>query len=129
MPTYPYRCETCRKYFEIDLSYAEYDQTEVTCPNCGSPNVRRRITRVRIAKSEDARIEAMVDPSQLSGIEDDPQALGRLMRKMGSEMGEDMDPEFDEVVSRLESGQDPEQISKEMPEFGDDSSDLGDTAV
>lgn len=129
MPTYTYRCETCQKNFEIALSYAEYDRAEVTCPNCGSPNVRRRINRVRIAKSEDSRIEEMVDPSQLSGIEDDPQALGRLMRKMGSEMGEEMDPEFDEVVSRLESGQDPEQISKEMPEFGDDSPDVGDGAL
>lgn len=129
MPTYPYRCEACRTYFEVDLTYAEYDRAEVTCPNCGSQNVRRHITRIRIAKSEDARIEAMVDPSQLSGIEDDPQALGRLMRKMGSEMGEEMDPEFDEVVSRLESGQDPEQISKELPEFGDDSPDAGDFAL
>jgi len=68
----------------------------------------------------------MADPSQLSGIEDDPQALGRLMRKMGSEMGEEMDPEFNEVVSRLESGQDPEQISKEMPEIGETPADAGD---
>lgn len=129
MPTYPYRCEACLKNFEVDLSYAEYDQAKVTCPNCGSQDVRRRITRIRIAKSEDARIEAMVDPSQLSGIEDDPKALGRLMRQMGSEMGEEMDPEFDEVVSRLESGQDPEQISKELPEFGEDSTDASDGAV
>lgn len=129
MPTYPYRCDDCRTNFEVDLSYAEYDRAEVTCPNCNSQNVRRRITRVRIAKSEDARIEAMVDPSQLSGIEDDPQALGRLMRKMGSEMGEEMDPEFDEVVSRLESGQDPEQISKEMPEIEEDSTGADETSV
>ena len=128
MPTYTYRCESCTKNFEIALSYAEYDRAEVKCPNCGSKNVRRRINRVRIAKSEDSRIEEMVDPSQLSGIEDDQQALGRLMRKMGSEMGEEMDPEFDEVVSRLESGQDPDQISKEMPEFGEDSLDMSDAA-
>lgn len=125
MPTYTYRCEACHTNFEVALSYAEYDRAEVICPNCGSQNVRRRITRIRIAKSEDVRLEEMVDPSQLSGIEDDPQALGRLMRKMGSEMGEKMDPEFDEVVSRLESGQDPEQISKEMPEIGDNTGDAG----
>jgi Flp pilus assembly protein TadB len=66
----------------------------------------------------ESRIENMVDPSNLDGIEDDPKALGRLMRRMGKEMGEEMDPEFDEVVSRLEKGQDPEQIEKEMPELG-----------
>ena len=33
-----------------------------------------------------------------------------MMRKMSSEMGEDMGPEFDEVVGRLEAGQSPEDI-------------------
>ena len=61
----------------------------------------------------------MVDPSQLSGIEDDPKALGQLIRRMGTEMGEEMDPGLDEVVSRLESGQNPDQIEKEIPGLGD----------
>jgi hypothetical protein len=38
---------------------------------------------------------------------------------MGSELGEDMPAEFDEVVDRLESGEDPEQIEKDMPDLGD----------
>ena len=55
----------------------------------------------------------------LEGLEDDPKALGRMMRKMGKEMGgEDMPPEFDDVVDRLESGQSPEEIEKEMPDLG-----------
>ena len=32
-----------------------------------------------------------------------------------------MGGEFDEVVSRLESGQDPEQIERELPDLGSDS--------
>ena len=52
------------------------------------------------------------------------------MRKMGDEMGEDLGPEFDEVVGRLESGEDPEAIEKSMPDLlggaGDDLGGLGD---
>ncbi len=125
MPTYDYRCQSCKARFELYLTYAEYDHSQITCPECGSGQVARRIGRVRIAKSEDRRIEDMVDPSQLSGIEDDPKALGRLMRKMGDELGEDTGPEFDEVVSRLEKGQDPEQIERELPDFGEGMSGSG----
>lgn len=126
MPTYEYRCKACQARFERFLTYAEYGHTEVTCAKCGSDQVVRRIGRVRIAKSEDRRIEDMVDPAQLTGIEDDPKALGRLMRKMGDEMGEDAGPEFDEVVSRLEKGEDPEQIERDMPDLGDGFSDFED---
>jgi putative FmdB family regulatory protein len=119
MPTYEYRCQKCNKRFEMFLSYTEYETAFIACTACGSTDVQRLIGKIRIAKSEENRIENMVDPANLDGIEDDPQALGRLMRKMGNEMGEEMGPEFDEVVSRLEKGQDPDQITKEVPELGD----------
>ena len=58
------------------------------------------------------------DFSGFEGLEDDPKAMGHMMRKMGKEMGEDMPPEFDEVVDRLESGQSPEDIEKSNPDLG-----------
>jgi putative FmdB family regulatory protein len=119
MPTYEYLCEECHKRFAVFLSYAEYDAAEVHCPSCGSEKVRRRIGRIRIAKSEESRMENLVDPSSLDGIKDDPKAMGSLMRQMQSELGEEVGPEFDEVVSRLEKGQDPEQIERELPELAD----------
>ncbi len=119
MPTYTYRCENCHKRFDVILSYSEYGQVVVHCSKCGSSDVRRIIQKVRIARSDDSRLEDMIDPGNMDGLEDDPKTLGRLMRKMESEMGEDAGPEFDEVVSRLERGQDPEQIEKEMPGLGD----------
>jgi len=54
-------------------------------------------------------------PSQLGDLdENDPRSLARFMRKMGDEMGEELGPEFDEVVSRLESGESPEDIEAAM---------------
>ena len=58
------------------------------------------------------------DFSGFEGLEDDPKAMGQMMRKMGKEMGEDMPPEFDEVVGRLESGESPEAIEKAIPDLG-----------
>jgi len=120
MPSYPYRCLNCKKPFEIFMSYSEYDTRTVTCPHCTSENVQRRIGRVRIARSEDSRLEDLSDPNKLAGLEDDPQALGRMMRQMSGELGEDMGPEFDEVINRLESGQSPEEIEKAIPDLGED---------
>jgi putative FmdB family regulatory protein len=122
MPLYDYTCLDCTKRFDIFLTYAEYGSRPVACPHCGSKRVRRRVPRVRVAKSEEGRIESLAgdfsDPSALEGLENDPQAMGRLMRKMGKELGEEMPPEFGEVVDRLEKGQSPEEIEKELPDLG-----------
>jgi hypothetical protein len=42
-----------------------------------------------------------------------------MMRQMSSELGEDMGPEFDEVINRLESGQSPDEIEASMPDLGE----------
>ena len=121
MPTYDFLCNDCKKRFEIFLTYAEYGKKPAPCSHCGSVNTRRRMTRVRIAKSSDTRMENVESEFEsFEGLEDDPKALGRMMRKMGREVGEDLPPEFDDVVDRLESGQSPEEIESAMPELGGD---------
>jgi putative FmdB family regulatory protein len=121
MPNYEYRCLNCRRRFEVYLTFTEYGQKAISCPHCQSGNVQRRIGRVRVAHSDESRLENMADPSSLAGLEDDPKSLGRMMRQMSSQMGEDMGPEFNEVVGRLEKGQTPEQIEKELPDLGSGS--------
>ena len=127
MPLYDYICLNCQKRFDLFMTYAEYGARPVYCPHCRSDNVRRRPPRVRVAKSEESRMEDLAgdfsDPSALAGLEDDPQEMGRLMRNMGRELGEEMPPEFDEVVDRLEKGQSPEEIEKELPDLGEEGGD------
>ena len=125
MPAYEYRCLNCKRAFEVFISYEDYGEREVACPHCESAAVQRRLSRVRIAKSDDQRFDDMADPSALEGLEDDSRALGRMMRKMSREMGEDLGPEFDEVVDRLEKGQSPEDIEKDIPDLGGDDGGLG----
>ena len=120
MPTYDFICNACNQRFEVFLTFAEYGKKAVTCTLCKSKNVRRRMTKVRIAKSDESRMESVA--SGIEGLEDDPRELGRAMRKMGKEMGEEMPPEFDEVVGRLEAGQSPEEIESAVPNLGETSS-------
>lgn len=119
MPTYDFVCLDCRKRFDIFMTYSEYGVKPVACAHCGGAKVKRRVPRVRVLKSDEQRLEALGDPSMLDGIDDDPVALGRMMRKMGSELGEDLPPEFGDVVDRLESGQSPEEIEKAIPDLAD----------
>jgi putative FmdB family regulatory protein len=128
MPTYQYRCLNCKRRFEIFLTYEEYGVKSVNCPHCDSDHIQRRIGRIRVAKSEESRLDSLTDPSGLEGLEDDPRALGKMMRKMGNEMGEEVGPQFDEVVDRLEAGQSPEDIEKAIPDLGGEGGGYGNDA-
>lgn len=124
MPTYDFICNYCQQKFDIFLTYAEYGVKTVRCSHCQSENVRRRMTKVRIAKSDESRLESAADDfSGLDGIEENPKALARMMRKMGNEMGEELPSEFNEVVDRLEAGQSPEEIESAIPDLGLDDSE------
>ena len=121
MPTYDFICNNCNQRFDVFMTFSEYGTKPVLCSHCNSKNVRRRMTKVRIAKSEETRMDSMADDfSGFEGLEDDPKAMGQMMRKMGREMGEELPPEFDEVVNRLESGQSPEEIESALPDLGND---------
>jgi putative FmdB family regulatory protein len=124
MPLYPYDCKNCGKRFSTILSYEEYEQAAVHCPHCESENVARRLGRVRFARSEESRLESIADPAKLAGMEDDPKAMAKMMRQMssefGEEAGEDLGDDFEQVVDRLEAGQTPDQIEKDLPDLGGD---------
>jgi putative FmdB family regulatory protein len=121
MPSYEYRCLNCQKRFEVFQSYSEYGSRPVICPHCQSDQVQRRITRVRVARSEESRLENLADPASLAGMEEDPRALGRMMRQMSQETGEELGSEFTDVVDRLEAGESPDQIERDMPDLGADA--------
>jgi putative FmdB family regulatory protein len=125
MPNYEFRCIDCNHFFELFQTYQEYGSNPIKCPACESSQVERVIKPVRITRSDSDRFESYLDPGQLTGLEEDPQALGQMMRKMSQELGEDMGPEFDEVVDRLEKGQSPDEIEKDLPDLTDDGNSLG----
>lgn len=119
MPIYEYRCADCKR--RVNVFFRSFSvTTDPACPNCGGKNLSRLVSRIATVKSEEARLEAMADPSSFGGVdENDPKSVARFMRKMGDQMGgEDLGPEFGEMVERLESGENPEEIEKSMPGLG-----------
>lgn len=131
MPKYDFHCLDCNKYFELFISFQDYGKIKIQCPFCHNRNVQRRIGRVRISRSEDSRLEDLSDPDALDGLDENPQAMGKMLRTMKSQVGEEAGPEFEEVVGRLESGETPDQIEADMPPMGNESgqfspADMGD---
>jgi putative FmdB family regulatory protein len=113
MPLYEYRCNGCRRRVTLLRSFS--DTTTPCCPHCQSEDLSRLISRISVLRSEDSRLESLADPSALSGLdENDPRSIARWMRKMSQETGEDMGPEFDEMVDRLEAGESPEDVEESM---------------
>ncbi len=117
MPIYQYNCKQCHRNFETILSYKEYGETVVSCPFCQSLNIQRKIKNIRFSIPEKNADSFADDPSVFSTLENDPQSMGKIMRKMGEQSGEKFEPEFNEVVDRLEKGQTFQQIEKELPDI------------
>lgn len=120
MPIYEYRCADCRRRVSVFWrSISDAQDSPPRCPRCGGANLTRLVSRVAVLRSEESRLDDLADPGALAGLdEDDPKSVARWMRKMSNEMGEDLGPEFDEVVDRLESGQSPEEIEESLPDIG-----------
>ena len=123
MPLYEYRCQKCLKKFDVRLTYAEYDSFVPLCPNCQSSKVQRIIRKIRVATNDLSRLSDMANPANLDALEDDPRKLGKMMRDMRDQIGaDDLPGEFDEVVDRLEKGQTPDEIEKDLPDLASPSS-------
>jgi putative FmdB family regulatory protein len=107
MPIYEYECEKCHRR-TIVLTLRISEKAEPVCSKCGSSSMQRLMSRFAMPRSEEARLDALGDPSSFGDLdENDPKSLARAMRKMGREMGDEFaGPEFDEAVDELESGGD-----------------------
>ncbi len=130
MPIYEYRCPDCKRRVSVFFrSFSDVGTSTPKCPNCGGEHLSRLVSRVSTVKSEESRMESLADPSSFGDVdENDPKSMARFMRKMGDQMGgEDLGPEFNEMVDRLEAGENPEDIEKSMPGLGGEGAgDMGD---
>ncbi len=132
MPIYEYVCLDCGRRVSLFFrTFSEAEAATPTCPRCGSTRLIRRVSRVAVVRSEESRLESMLDADFLGDLdENDPRSLARFMRRMSDELGEDLGDEFEEVVERLEAGESPEEIEKHMPELaGEDLGDEGESST
>lgn len=89
MPIYEYRCVDCGKRNSV-LILSIRSPAPGSCQFCQSVRLERIMSRFAAPKSEEARLEALADPSRFGDLdENNPASMARFMKKMGREMGED----------------------------------------
>src|SRR5512139_1346567 len=90
MPIYEYRCEACGKISEFLLMRVDEKFTP-ECKRCKSRKMSRVLSRVRVLRSEESRMEGLADPSKWGDLdENDPKSMAKWMKRMGKELGEDV---------------------------------------
>ncbi len=113
MPIYEYRCDDCGKISEY-LFIKTDEAFTPQCKRCKSKKMTRVLSKVRVIRSEESRMESLADPSKWSGIDEkDPKSMARWMKRMGKELGEDMGEDVDQMV---DEAMEEEKASK--PEEG-----------
>lgn len=113
MPIYEYRCEDCGRISEILLIRADQAFTP-QCKRCKSKKMSRVLSRVRVVRSEESRMESLADPSKWGDLDErDPKSMARFMKRMGKELGEDsgdMEEMMDEAMAEEEGSKSEEGI-------------------
>jgi len=110
MPIYEYRCLDCGKKFEV-LHLGTGEIRIPKCKYCQGGNVKKLISRVRVVRSEESRLDSLMDPSMMGGLDEkDPKSLAKWMKRIGREMGEEVsDEEIEQVIEDGAGGTDAKE--------------------
>lgn len=118
MPIYEYLCTGCNTIYQFLVRKPSSD-TSPACPKCGSRDSMKRVMSTFSVGSGSASSDDLTDSADFAGLDtEDPRAMARAIRSMADEMGEDLGPQVDEALSRLEAGEDPEKVERELEEAG-----------
>ena len=75
MPIYEYRCEDCGRISEFLLMRSDEVFTP-QCKRCKSKKMSRVLSKVRVVRSEESRMENLADPSKWGDLnENDPRVM------------------------------------------------------
>ena len=130
MPIYEFLCSTCNRIFSFH-SFKVATEKIPECPKCGDPDLKRVPSSFGVAAATrkaggdegadggfgDPRMERemMRFASELEGMdENDPRAMAAAVRKMTEIAGEPVTPAMEEMIRRLEAGEDPEKVEEEL---------------
>jgi len=118
MPIYEYRCGNCRRRVSILVQGFE-DPPSLECPRCGGKELTRLFSSFAIGKGEsylrDGLYEDILSDSKLvRGLEsNDPRALAEWSRRMSQATGEEMGPDHEDMLDKLEAGEPVDQVMAE----------------
>jgi putative FmdB family regulatory protein len=136
MPIYEFYCEDCHRVYRF-LSRRIDSTSRPACPRCGRPEISRRVSTFAVSRGlsepsapdpfenmDEAALErAMAGiASEAEGLdENDPRQAAQLMRKMFRATGTPMGGAVEEMLQRMEAGEDPEAVEAELGDALDDS--------
>ena len=129
MPVYEFLCEACNRIYSFHSFKVAADKVP-ECPKCGRKELKRVPSSFGVAAKsqsesgaaggdefDDPRMERemMRFASELEGMdENDPRAMAAAVRKMTEIAGEPVTPAMEEMIRRLEAGEDPEKVEEDM---------------
>ena len=131
MPIYEFYCEQCHTIFNF-FSRTVNTRKTPDCPKCKQTKLARQVSVFAVTgrAKEDGDMEDLpMDESRMEKAmqmlageaeninEDDPRQAAQLMRKLSSMTGLELGDSMEEALSRMEQGEDPEQIEAEMGEL------------
>lgn len=141
MPIYEFYCSDCHTIFNFFTPTATLARSP-TCPRCERPELERKPSRFATLKHQgssdsddpmahldDTKLAGAVDSllEEMSGIdEEDPRTMGKMMRRFGELTGLEMGDRMEEMVQRMEAGEDPESLESDMEaSLGPDDEGIG----
>lgn len=140
MPIYEFYCSDCNMIFNF-FSSSVNTRKKPKCPKCKVNRLSRQVSLFAFtgkAKEEGDMDDLPFDESKMEQAmnalageadkinEDDPKQAAGLMRKLSDMTGMKLGAGMDEALSRMERGEDPEQIEAEMGDLleGEDPFEL-----
>ena len=128
MPIYEFYCDHCHTIFSF-FSRTVNTRKAPGCPKCNKTKLSRQVSVFAVtgrAKEDGDMDDLPFDEGQMEKAmqmlageaekinEDDPRQAAQLMRKLSGMTGLDLGDSMEEALSRMEQGEDPEQIEAEM---------------
>jgi putative FmdB family regulatory protein len=117
MPIYEYRCQSCRR--RVDIFVQGFSPPEnPSCTKCGSKELSRIYSAFAVRKSKQDRSvydDILSDGKLTRGLmHNDPRALAEWTRRMSRAADEDVTPESQEIMDKLDKGEDISETVNEM---------------
>ena len=112
MPVYEYRCNNCHR--RVTILVRDFSEPAITCPNCGSTKLNRLLSSFSVRRRGKSNYDDILSDSRLvRGLErNDPRALVEWNKKM-SQGDEEISPEYEEMLDRMEAGEMPTDLMGE----------------
>lgn len=147
MPIYEFFCANNRRIYSFFARSMRFADKAPRCPDNPKWKLEKMISGFAItgrAKErtagapggedlDDARIDAAMGEMEreFGDIADtdnpDPRKLAKMMRRMGELSGQKMPAQMDEVIARLEKGEDPDRLEAEYGDVFDAMDDSGES--